>query len=37
MKKYEIKEITINDIPDYVRVNTKAWSESYRGYLMMKY
>lgn len=31
MDKVEIKEITIEDIPDYVKVNIKAWQESYKG------
>ena len=31
MDKVEIKEITIEDIPDYVKVNTTAWQESYKG------
>lgn len=33
MKKIEINEITIDDIPDYVKVNIKAWNESYKGIL----
>ena len=31
MDKVEIKEITLEDIPDYVKVNIKAWQESYKG------
>ena len=31
MDKVEIKEITIEDIPDYVKVNTRAWQETYKG------
>ncbi len=31
MDKVEIKEITIEDIPEYVKVNTAAWQESYKG------
>lgn len=31
MDKIEIKELTLEDIPDYVKVNTLAWQESYKG------
>ena len=31
MDKVEIKEITLEDIPDYVKVNIKAWQETYKG------
>lgn len=31
MDKIEIKEITLQDIPDYVKVNIKAWQETYKG------
>lgn len=31
MDKIEIKELTLEDIPDYVKVNTIAWQESYKG------
>lgn len=31
MDKIEIKELTLEDIPDYVKVDTLAWQESYKG------
>lgn len=31
MDKVEIKELALEDIPDYVKVNTIAWQESYKG------
>lgn len=31
MDKIEIKELTLEDIPAYVKVNTLAWQESYKG------
>lgn len=29
--EYEIKEITIEDVDAYMRVNTQSWLESYKG------
>lgn len=34
MDKIEIKELTLEDIPDYVKVNTLAWQESYKGLIV---
>ena len=31
MDKVEIKELALEDIPGYVKVNTIAWQESYKG------
>lgn len=31
MDKVEIKELALEDIPSYVKVNTIAWQESYKG------
>ena len=28
---YEIKKIEIEDVANYVKVNTQAWLESYQG------
>ena len=31
MNEFKIEELTLTNIPEYVKVNTTAWQESYKG------